>query len=370
MKILVMVHRDPENPNRGGAEIVVAEFAKALAREGHVVHMLCSKFPKSAAEAAFDGVHVARISPEAVVGPVTQLVYRTKFKGRVDLVLEDISGSVIPYFAPLYVREPLISVLPQNYMPLFRQQFSPLLLPALAALERLIILTHNRSWILVISSAIREMLISKGASPSRIRVFHPGLSRKWLQIGAPLPAHTRERRIVCLGKILRYKCQDHAILAFRKIAAHWPGARLSIVGRVGDRNYFRELVALVKELELSKHVEFLLSTDEDQRITLLRRSRGLLILTPTEGFPLVALEAGACGVPVIGTFGIPEDALQEGVNGFRIAFGDIEAIAERVGLLLSNDSVVDGMAGTAHAFTRQFSWDRAARPLLDLVEHL
>ena len=46
-----------------------------------------------------------------------------------------------------------------------------------------------------------------------------------------------------------------------------------------------------------------------------------------EGFGIVVLEANARGVPVIASDGVPEGAVQEGRNGLRYRFGDIDSLA-------------------------------------------
>lgn len=366
-----MAARDPENPSLGGGEKVLWEFSRALSREGHHVEYLCSTFPGSRREAWIDGVHVLRLGPEALLGPAAFLAYRRWFRGRIDIVLEDIlGGSWIPFFAPTYVREPLIGVWYQDHLPLFKNQFPSPMVPALAGLERSLVRAHHRTPVLVPSRAAKDDLVKKGANPERVEVYYPGVPPELLEAGIPPGVRGREPRVLWLGKIRRYKCPHHAILAFSEIAEGLPEATLTIAGRVGDRRYLREFSALIRRLGLEGRVAIELNIGEDRKASLLRSSRAFVAPAPVEGFGIAVAEASACGLPVVGSQGVPGDALQEGVNGFRVPFGDISAIAKGVRLLLTDDSLFDALSRSAHGFARQFTWEAAVQPLLRLVHEV
>jgi glycosyltransferase involved in cell wall biosynthesis len=371
MRVLVLVSRDPLNPALGGGETVMAEFARALVTHGHEVHLLCASFPSGAAETEVDGIHVHRLAPESVLGAAAYIEYLRRFRGRVDIVLEEfLGGARIPFFASLYVREPLISLWFQDHLPIFRHEFSPLLYPVLAGLDRVLLWTHRGSFFLAPSTKSRADLISKGADPDRVRVYLPGVSEASLESGPPPPASAREPRIVCLGKIRRYKSQHHAILVLKELVGSVPEASLVIAGRVGDPAYLEEMRALSRQHGLAEKVSFELRVTEERKRELLRTSRACLAPAPIEGFGIAIVEAGACGLPVVGTNGVPEDALQEGVNGFRVAFGDIGAMADRTRTLLTDDAAFDGLAVSSHRFASQFTWERASEPLLDLLREI
>lgn len=348
-----------------------AEFAKALARGGDEVTCLSAAFPGCTREAWVDGVRVLRLGPEWGLSGAVYLAYRRWFRDRVDIVLEEfLGGSRIPFAAPLYAREPIVSVWFQDHVPLFRHQLGSSLGTVLGGLERILISVHRDDYFLVPSAASRQSLVGKGADPRRITVFHPGLGKDWLHVGPPPSAGSRTPRIVCLGKIRRYKCQHHGILVLNEILRDVPRASLVIAGRVGDESYVREMRGLAMRLGLMDRVTFELNVTEGRKRELLRTSRALLAPAPVEGFGIAILEANACGLPAIGSFGVPEDALVDGRNGFRVPFGDTAAMTRRAKTLLTDDAFFDQLAAKAQMFARQFTWERATEPLLALFREL
>jgi glycosyltransferase involved in cell wall biosynthesis len=93
----------------------------------------------------------------------------------------------------------------------------------------------------------------------------------------------------------------------------------------------------------------------------------------TEGLPNVVLEAFAAGVPVVATAvgGTPE-LVSDGINGYLVAPGDADALAERILAVLSDDERRNGMGRLGQQLVRgRFSFSSQAgeyrRLLNDLV---
>jgi glycosyltransferase involved in cell wall biosynthesis len=94
-------------------------------------------------------------------------------------------------------------------------------------------------------------------------------------------------------------------------------------------------------------------------------SEALLLPSLNEGFGLTALEAMACGTPVIGS---TTEALQEVVGdaGLLVDPEDVGAIASAMRLLLVDDVARAGLAARACARARRFTWERAAEQTLEV----
>jgi glycosyltransferase involved in cell wall biosynthesis len=77
-----------------------------------------------------------------------------------------------------------------------------------------------------------------------------------------------------------------------------------------------------------------------------------------EGFPLVVVEAMACGLPFIRTpSGGCEDQICDGVNGFVVPFNDVSALTAKIIMLLDR-TVREKMGAAAFEHARQFSMNK------------
>ncbi|WP_059105136.1 N-acetyl-alpha-D-glucosaminyl L-malate synthase BshA [Shouchella shacheensis] len=109
-------------------------------------------------------------------------------------------------------------------------------------------------------------------------------------------------------------------------------AKLLLIGNGPEVPVARQRIA-----ELGVEDRVLLLGNQKHIAELLSMSDLMLLLSEKESFGLVALEAMACGVPVIGTKvgGIPE-VIEDGVSGYLCELGDTECVATRAVELLKN----------------------------------
>lgn len=105
------------------------------------------------------------------------------------------------------------------------------------------------------------------------------------------------------------------------------------------------LEKIVEDLGLGEHVNFL-GFVPDAEVPQLYESADIFVQVnvevngDTEGFGIVFLEAGACGLPVIGgVAGGTADAIEEGVSGFRVDGSDVEQIAAALQKLACNEAL-------------------------------
>jgi len=113
-----------------------------------------------------------------------------------------------------------------------------------------------------------------------------------------------------------------------------------------------------RELGVEADVRFLGRIDTVA--PLLQQSDLFLLPSQSESFGLAALEAMACGVPVVGSRvgGLPE-LIEDGVTGILEPPGSVEAMARRAGELLRNPA--------AHARMIAAAVERASRYATDAI---
>ena len=131
-------------------------------------------------------------------------------------------------------------------------------------------------------------------------------------------------------------------------------ATLVLVGDGPDRDAAEREV---DQLGLAKDVRFLGKVENVGDI--LRGSDVFLLPSATESFGLAALEAMACGVPVVASAagGIPE-VVQDGKTGFLAPVGDVAGMAERALRILKEPAEQERMRRAAAARALEFSADR------------
>ncbi len=171
--------------------------------------------------------------------------------------------------------------------------------------------------------------------------------------------------VLCLGCV-RPKKNLAAVLHGTAEVRRRGGRRLQIVVTGGETPQLRRDLGLVSRLGLSAWTSTLETVEESDLSGLLRLASVVPVLSHSEGFGLPALEALACGTPVLVP---PETAQAEvaGAAGIVVDPADPGAVAD--GLL----QAVDGRAaarGVLSERARAFSWTESARRVEALWQEL
>jgi len=136
-----------------------------------------------------------------------------------------------------------------------------------------------------------------------------------------------------------------------------PQAHFLIIGPPEDAAYAESLLAWVKNHSLGSHIHFL-GGRSDVPI-LLGQLDAFALCSDHEGFGLVILEAMAASKPVVATrCGGPEEIIVDGVTGFLVDKGDVNALAGAMTKILQNSSLAVrmGRAGRERV-AQEFSAD-------------
>jgi glycosyltransferase involved in cell wall biosynthesis len=162
-----------------------------------------------------------------------------------------------------------------------------------------------------------------------------------------------------VGKNEPYKGHELAVRAFARAARE--DELLVLIQRASNSTRLRQLA---QELGVAKRLRFLDSVDGEQLLTLLQSAHALLHPSIVEGFGIPALEAMACGCPVLGS---DTPALVEvmGGAGLHAAVGDEQALA-RAMARLREPGTRDELVRRGLLRVKEFSWERTAAATLDV----
>lgn len=137
---------------------------------------------------------------------------------------------------------------------------------------------------------------------------------------------------------------DYVLRVFAE-ARRFADARLLLIG---DGPEHSQAVDLSRALGVEREVHFL--GKQHSFVELLQASDVFLLPSETESFGLAALEAMACGVPVVASDvgGLPE-VVESGTSGFLEPVGDVARMAERVAAILTDRALRDRLGRAARA---------------------
>jgi len=207
--------------------------------------------------------------------------------------------------------------------------------------------------VFAVSEQVRRYLIEVDRiDPARVQTIYSGLDLSdWYS--ASRPAKTSEEiRITTVGNIRRVKGHDVFIKAAASILPHFPNASFSIAGDVLEPNYFEELLALVRDLNLSDRFHFAgCVTDLQQHLA---TSDIFVLPSRSEGFSNAIVEAMAASLPVVATnVGGNAEAVKDGVSGFLVPPDAPAALAAAITRLLSDPSTAKRMGAAGRAFAAE-----------------
>jgi D-inositol-3-phosphate glycosyltransferase len=208
--------------------------------------------------------------------------------------------------------------------------------------------------------------------------FHP-----WPRAQAKdnLGLSQRQRMILFVGRIEPLKGIDTLLRAMALVVGRrpeWKGdLSVSIVG--GNPNLPAEqmdaemarLHALRAELGISDLVTFRGASAQDILPCYYSAAEAVVVPSHYESFGMVALEAMACGAPVIASkVGGLAFTVQDGVTGFHIAYRDHEALAERIERILGDAELQARLGRQAQSWASQYSWSRIADKIVALYRQV
>lgn len=131
----------------------------------------------------------------------------------------------------------------------------------------------------------------------------------------------------------------------------------------------RRLRSLVDELDIRERVQFIGSRPQAQLPLLYSAADVVAVPSHYESFGLVALEAQACGTPVVASrIGGLQYTITDGVSGFLEPWNDPRAFAQRIRQLVEHEGLREEMGAHAIKSAQAYAWPRVADRVLDLYE--
>lgn len=227
-----------------------------------------------------------------------------------------------------------------------------------------------------------ELVRHYDADPAATAVVHPGVNLASFHPGRGQAAARARLGLpqdalipLFAGRIQPLKAPDVLLYAIRQLLDEDPGLRerlvVPVVGGPSGSGLERpeELHKLAAKLGVCDVVRFHPPVDRERLADWYRAASVLVMPSYSESFGLVALEAQACGTPVVAAAvgGLPV-AVRDGVSGFLISGHDPAAYARALRRFVDQPALVAQMGVAAAAHARGFGWEATARQTADLYD--
>ena len=171
-------------------------------------------------------------------------------------------------------------------------------------------------------------------------------------VPAGLPPRAPDLTFVYAGVLMELKAVDVIAEAFRRVRAEFPSVRLVVLGD-GDLKHVFDGIDGVERVG---------AVPPEEVCTYL--ARGHVILQPSrqDGWGLALLEGAACGLAMIGSDHTPSavERIVDGVNGFLVPAGDVEALAAAMRRYASDPALAVRHGAAARESVRDMSADAQA----------
>ncbi len=214
----------------------------------------------------------------------------------------------------------------------------------------------------------RVFVVGEASDPAFRLLEHPMLTPRLEALGLT----QNGRSIVYVGGFSPHKNLESLVSTFAKVVSQkaFSDVRLFMVGEFKKEvfhSYFGTIKKQVDDLKISDRVIFTGYLPDEELVVLLNLSTVLVLPSLMEGFGLPAVEAAACGCPVIATTASPLPNLL-GKGGLYVNPAEPRELEFALIRVLESEGLRRHMRETGLAATRQLTWDAAAREMMTVIQ--
>jgi D-inositol-3-phosphate glycosyltransferase len=224
-----------------------------------------------------------------------------------------------------------------------------------------------------------ELVRLYSADPDRIAIAHPGVDLETFTPGDRLEARRRvglpETAPVLLfvGRIQPLKAPDILLRLAAELLARDPeryrDLQVVVVGGPSGTGLAEphQLARLARHLGISERTRFVKPVGQERLADWYRAADIALVPSYNESFGLVAVEAQACGTPVVAArVGGLATAVRHGVSGLLVDGHDPADYATACASLLERPGLLEHMRPAARAHAEQFGWGATAERIVGI----
>ena len=221
-----------------------------------------------------------------------------------------------------------------------------------------------RGRMLVLNSLDKEALAARGINPDIVDVVTMGVDADVfaaVEEDGSAPGYDG----VYLGRLHPQKGLFDLIKIWRRVCDARPDSRLGVIGG-GSAWWFNTVKEDLEKAGLADCVDLLGFRQGEEKIRLLKAAKVFVMPSHYESFGQVAVEAMACGLPVV-AYDLPifREIFPEGMH--KVPLEDVDAFASEVLALLDDPAKRGADVATCLKTAARFDWKAVAAGELDLI---
>jgi D-inositol-3-phosphate glycosyltransferase len=220
-----------------------------------------------------------------------------------------------------------------------------------------------------------ELVSLYDADPARIVTIAPGVDLRRYTPSSRADARSRlgltrdSLPLLFVGRLQPLKAPDVLLRAAADLVARDPSLRdrlvVAVVGGPSGSVPSVDLAALADSLGIGGCTRLVPPVSQDTLRQWYRAAEVVVVPSYSESFGLVALEAQACGTPVVAAaVGGLRTAVRDGESGVLVVGHDPSDYADAIMKLLAHPAERERLSAGAVAHAAGFGWDRTASALL------
>lgn len=217
-----------------------------------------------------------------------------------------------------------------------------------------------------VSDAIVREAASLGLDSTKATVIRPAVDPDYFYPDAKRSPNSIPV-IISVGSLNWVKGYEYALQAIRLFVDQGYDVRFRIIGDGPER---QRILYTIFDLDLANQVELLGKLPAIEVKNALRIADIFLLSSLSEGISNAALEAMACGIPVVSTdVGGMSEAISDGIEGYLVPPRDPASMATRLAELIANPLRRELMGQYARQrVLREFTLERQAKQFISLYK--
>jgi glycosyltransferase involved in cell wall biosynthesis len=338
-------HRDIYHPQAGGAEVVLYEVGRRLAKKANVT-WLAESVKGRGSEEIIEGIKVKRRGNK-----YTLHLYSLIEAKKHEIVLDSVAHAA-PFFS-YKVNRNAVAMVHHVHQDVLKFEVDPLQAMLLKALEKRIM---NYDYIIAVSNATKRDLLKLGVDEENIHVIYNGVDHKKYKPGEK----SEKPMILWIGRMKKYKNPFDSLKIYKRLTKK---AEMVVVGG-GD------LAIEFAKISKKMGVKYLGKVTEEEKVKLYQKAWVVLSTSYIEGWGMTVVEANACGTPVIAyaTGSMPE-IIRDGANGFLVPYKDYDYAAKVIDEILEEDKIKE-LSKRSLEESMKYNWEKTADEYMKYLSRL